>query len=540
MSILFFLVFKHYNNTRERMVNNMARIIKTETIEKNGFQVINHYVDGTTKATNFFEDDIVDNFKFTVNSELMTEKCRIGSVNLQHKRFATMKFINDNSCLKNDASVKNIMVDCSDELRTKTFDVSARDILEYGEDREVKRVTIVPLKKVKISILLSDNSVSEMWVQEGMDLFNVTIQKGGKETVGNYKVQSFIYNLETKSVNKSICGLGLIDDDGDIIRIYFEDIKVCGQEGIIVEDGASIANAISAFYENLERGGLVLPVATFNEPIVLRDKISIVGACSTIDAHEGSRANDITSDNETVLENTFDCSAGADVVIQGVTLTKKSNIKLNGAKSISFKNCRFVDMEPTGAKSYVMLDKFDESNQDGILLRIENCYFGSNQVTNNGKTYNLLELNGKLADGSYIKNNYFAKGVCSNNIINLYDVVPGATIEVSGNHFEYSCNAVRIGFINTPDCTVKIENNTYDEASVEPDWEGLLLIQPYGKKTKSYENLVVNLRNNKCTKKGITHRVWYFHDGPDTLITGDLFPKVYVNGKLQDEPNKDA
>lgn len=513
----------------------MARIIKTETIEKNGFQVINHYVDGTSKSTNFFEDDIVDNFKFTVNRELMIEKCRIGAVNLQYKRFATMKFINEKSCLKNDATVKNIMVDCSDELRTNTFNVSARDILEYGEDREVGRVSIVPLKKVKLSILLSDQSVSEMWIHEGMELFNVTIQKAGKETVANYRVQSFVYNLETKSVNKSICGLGLVNDDGDIIRVYFEDIKVCGQEGTVVEENASISNAIAAFYENLQTGGLVLPASTFTDPVVLKDRISLVGTCSTINANEGDRATDVTSENETILENTFACSKGANVIVQGLTLTKQSNVKLNGAKSITFKNCRFVDMEPTGVKSYMMMDKFDAENQEGVLLQIENCYFGSNQDTAVGKTYNLLELNCKLADGSYIKNNYFAKAACSNNTIALYDVMPGATIEISGNHFEYSGNAIRVGFINSPDCTVNIFNNTYDETDYRVEYQGILLIQPYGKQTNSYENLTVNLRNNKCTQKGVNHQLWYFYDAPDTLITGELFPKVYVNGKLQEE-----
>jgi hypothetical protein len=113
--------------------------------------------------------------------------------------------------------------------------------------------------------------------------------------------------------------------------------------------------------------------------------------------------------------------------------------------------------------------------------------------------------------------------------------MPGATIEISGNHFEYSGNAIRVGFINSPDCTVNIFNNTYDETDYRVEYQGILLIQPYGKQTNSYENLTVNLRNNKCTQKGVNHQLWYFYDAPDTLITGELFPKVYVNGKLQEE-----
>lgn len=116
--------------------------------------------------------------------------------------------------------------------------------------------------------------------------------------------------------------------------------------------------------------------------------------------------------------------------------------------------------------------------------------------------------------------------------------MPEATIDISGNHFEYSANAIRIGFVGSPSCTINIFNNTYDETDTEnPKWAGLLLIQPYGKQTISFGDLKVYLKRNRCTKKGTKYQDWYLYcNESDTQITGELYPQVYIDGILQEEP----
>ena len=62
---------------------------------------------------------------------------------------------------------------------------------------------------------------------------------------------------------------------------------------------------------------------------------------------------------------------------------------------MTFKNCRFYGLEATAKTMGITL------SCDTKLI-VEGCFFGKCGE----KLYNFFELNGKLADGSYISNNY--------------------------------------------------------------------------------------------------------------------------------------
>ena len=523
----------------------MARIIKTEVSQINGFCLTNQYTDGTSESHDFYVGDVVDRFKFTENRELFEERCRIADVVLYHKRFATMKFLTTSSCVRNNASVKTVSLDFSKELHSDLHVIPAKDVLEYEESKEVERVTVTPKMKCKLSILLSDSTTSSMEMEEGQTLFNVTIQKNGKETTEDYTLQAFLFDTSVRRTPKPVCGMALINEAGFTKKVYFEDIKVCGETGTIVEETADLTEVLEEFFkQEAPSGGLVLPAKEYTTALNLPKDVSMFGSKKDVSGLDASRKTDVTDPSETVLAGTMTLTDHTNVTIQGITMTKDSTVAINGASSVKFKNCRFVDFIPKNAKSYAFLDKFTSgsnpasSNQDGVLLQIENCYFGTNKKVDKNEMYNLLELQAKLADGSYIKNCYFAKEVCTHNPINLYDVMDGATIDIIGNHFECSKNAVRIGFIGDPHCTVNIIDNTYDETDTDPGWAGILIIQPFGTKTTSYANMTVNLKNNKYLNGECQD--WYLYCGSkSTQITGDLYPKVYVDGVLQEEPVKE-
>ena len=62
-------------------------------------------------------------------------------------------------------------------------------------------------------------------------------------------------------------------------------------------------------------------------------------------------------------------------------------------------------------------------------------------------------------------------------------------------------------------------------------WAGILIIQPYGTRTVTMADCVINLDGNKGDE---SEQLWYTYCGPsDTQLDDTTKPKVYVNGVLQ-------
>ena len=114
-------------------------------------------------------------------------------------------------------------------------------------------------------------------------------------------------------------------------------------------------------------------------------------------------------------------------------------------------------------------------------------------------------------------------------MLNFYEVEDGATITVDNNVFEYSGNAMRIGFKGNAKATININNNEYKETDTSLDgiYAGYFLIQPYGKKTESFENVVININNMKKPEG----QIGYVYCGSeDTQLTDKQLPTVKVDG----------
>ena len=78
-----------------------------------------------------------------------------------------------------------------------------------------------------------------------------------------------------------------------------------------------------------------------------------------------------------------------------------------------------------------------------------------------------------------------------------------------------------------------IKNNIVDETDISNNgiYAGLALIQPYGKRTKSFKNVTIKFENNKYPKN---EQLYYFYAGSnDTPMTNKTKPRIYVNGSLQ-------
>ena len=511
----------------------MARIITTQKVVKDGFKLYNIYTDNTVSVNEFYEDEIVENLAFAENNEKIVISGRIVDSKLYNKRIPTKKFVDEDSCVENDCSIQNVSVDYSEKNYSKIRNIVPREILEYNATKEVKKVEIKPVKKVNLTVTLSDDTTTSIELKEGMKLFNLVIQKRGTEVLGDYTVKCFFYEVTEKIYKPDAIGMYLIDEDGDMISVLFDDIKICGTEGMVVEEGASLVNAMAEFIANGSQGGLVLPAATYTESLVLNNNINILGNKSVVIANKGNRCTDDYLMDETNITNTISCQKGASVVISGVTFTSKSTINVNNANDITFKNCRFLGIDPS--KNQELLIYGNPGVDEPVLVQIENCYFGTNGKNDLGSVYNLINLHNKLASGSYIRNCYFAKEVCTHNVINIYNVEENAEIEISNNYFEYAGNGIRLSVNGETTCTFNIFNNTYAETDMAyPEYQGLLLIQPTGKATTSFANMTVNLDKNVCLADKDSQLFYIYCGANDTQINETNCPKIFVNGKYQE------
>ena len=511
----------------------MARIITTQTVAKNGFKVYNLYTDGTKDVNEFFEDDIVEDFSFVENREKITVKGRISKVDMTFKKIVTKKYIGKDSCTENDCRLTGIQIDHSIENFAKISNVIPMEILEFKPEKEVKKVNVAPTKKVFLKVTLSDNSTSEVVLKEGMKLFNVTIQKYGEERTDDFIVKSFMYKVDEKVFKPVMIGMYLADKNNELVKVYFEDVKVCGCEGMVIEEDASLSAALAEYINNGSEGGLILPSATYTDSLVMNNKVNMLGSQANVIANTGVRCTDDILADETVLTNTITCEEGASVIISGVTFTEKSTIATNKASDITFKNCRFLGIDPSSKQTLLISGNPNEAEQP-VLIRIENCYFGTNGKTATGEMYNLINLHNRVANGSYIRNCYFAKEVCTHNAINIYNVEEGATIDINDNYFEYSGNAIRLGVYGSTKCTFNIYNNTYADTDVaNPDYAGLLLIQPVSTSTTTMANMTINLDNNKCLLDEEYQLFYIYSASTATQINETNCPTIYVDGKLQ-------
>lgn len=509
----------------------MARPVITEVTEIKGFGIRNTYIDGTQDEHVFYEGDIIPDFKFAANNEFTKVTCKLRNVNYNTKRFPTKKYVSEETISKKLGSLSTIVIDASEQYNANLKGVEARSILEYQPTQEVSKVSTFTDIKVKLKVTLSDETSTEAILYEGMQLDNVTLQLNGKDIKGSFTLVSFFYELVGSTIK--MVGMYLKGPVGNF-KVSFYDVKTVGTETTIIDADADFNATFEEVLADPNKFGITVGAREVDSSLTISSDLSISGAQAYVAANDGVRRTDEIGEDETVFKGKFTFSPNTDVTITGVTFTENAKVDLKGASGLTLKNCKFTNITPEAGKNYMIRDT--SATADGILVQVDGCYFGTNPTNGSANMYNLFELDTKFKDGSYIKNCYFAKEVCTHNIINLYQACDGATITIDNNHFEKSVNACRVGFKGAPqDVTVILSNNVYDETDSQIDWGGLLIVQPYGSATTSMEGVTIHLNRNTYTGDVDHHLFYVYFAGTDTDLSVDnRAPKIYVNGVLAD------
>lgn len=511
----------------------MARPIKTRANVNVGIRIVNHFVDGQVKEIDLYKGDLVENLQYVKEEEVVTISGRITDISISTIASGVKSYKNLTDPIKDRIQVNSVTIDHSAIFNAEVSKIPAKEILEYqAEDAEVSRVEILPLLSVNLNVVLSDGSVSEATLKEGSEIADAVILSPEGDKTIDIKVASFVYTIVPKSMSLTVNGILL--DKGEAEGVQKEQlpllaIKKCGKSAVVVGED-SLQETITKLKDTDGAESITLDAERISEALVLGGDITLKGAYANIPANYGERATDTISEKETIFVESLTCEDGADVTIQGVTITEKSAVNIGNANSVTFKNCKFTAIEPTTEKTHIIsgASKFYEAPAT-VKVVFDGCYFGSN-LSGDLNKYNGLELNCLIGKGSVIKNCYFTKKAASHNLINVYGIEDGANLLIANNHFEYSANAIRIGTIGDARANITIRDNVYDETDSTAEYAGLVIFQPYGNKTVSMANLRVDINN---TKKPTGQLFYGFFNKNDTQMNSSLWPKIYVDGKKQ-------
>lgn len=511
----------------------MPKIVVLKKNVEKGIRIRNFMAGGKRyEDVLVWENELVSDLSYLEDEQIKTVNARLDDV--------VFSFLNKNSNredpnkITSRVQVDSVILDSSTDYKSNVLMVPKASILEYQPTGEVDDTDVLPMVRVKLDLLMSDKSEIELILEEGMEFYSTIFNAETKPAIviGNFTLDGFVYK-NMNSTNFDIVGAILKNDAGKSYTVDFADIKNFGKKGLVVgNDAEDIVEAIQNADADASIGGVSLQGSSeVDDPLTFNGSLIIEGIYSDTPANTGIRCTDDISEDEDIFKGLITCNKDSDVTINGVTLTENSLVLTDQPKSLTFRNCKFANMTAAGKSFLIRQNGFKDT---ATVLTIENCYFGNNEADAENYIYNLFECNMKLADGSSISNNYFAKSNCTHNAINIYDVEDDAVITISGNVFEYSANAIRFGAIGSPKCTINIVDNTYlatDETY--PEYAGLLLIQPYGKRTESYEDVEINIRNTK-EPEGYEGQLYYIYCGEnDTQLNVATRPSIYVDGILQ-------
>lgn len=222
-------------------------------------------------------------------------------------------------------------------------------------------------------------------------------------------------------------------------------------------------------------------------------------------------------------------AANGSIVLNGLDFTKNGYVEILNASSVIIKNCRVYGLNcEDAAKNYWMKVIGDIP----VKISIVHTFFGANPGKK-GTLHNLLELNAKLKGNSMISSNWFTADCCTHNSINIYGAEEDAVIYVNNNHFADMAKQMRIGIKEAPKCKIISNGNDCIVKDTSPEgveWANLALVQPYGKKTTTFENLEISMKDNKLSSDLPDPIVAYFGGG-DTPMGVTSSPKVTLDGK---------
>lgn len=496
----------------------MARLVKSSASPEISVMIQTILADRVDEVEYKIGDMITD-LRYIENREIKTITGKLSKINFNNlmasRSYGSPETVR--SFFASDVLPMSLEIDCSEQYDSNVVTIPCNEIIENQGVMNVQRMDTYMKYGVRFTSELTDGDSNDFIIWEGEDIQNLVYMQGGKDVTSNVRVVAFTYdaNLVPLSV--------VVIENGATKTIDIIAIKDMGSV-IHVTDVAEDLNSVLASAEN---GVVSLGSGAIESALTFPQNTTIRGAYAGIDA-KSRKKNPVSFNNETILAGTITVPAGATLHLDGITLTKDAKIVTGDASLVVLENVIIESLVPAGASSCVI--NITDSTKS-TKLNVKNCYFGTNEKDSSGNTFkNCFELTGPLADGSIISGCYFEKGIVRNNMVCFYHVEDGAHITLRDCEFEESINAVRVGTME--DVTVQYDfiNNTYHE-TLEGDYAGFLLIQPYGTRTISMAKNVIRIVGLK-NESGIEQIYYVYYNDSDTHMTPDKLPTLMIDGEV--------
>lgn len=223
------------------------------------------------------------------------------------------------------------------------------------------------------------------------------------------------------------------------------------------------------------------------------------------------------------------CITGCNFKIDSGLKESEKIIEVTGNGPFSFSNNSII-VDNVKIQKAITVNSTDSVNISG------NTFIDLNE-----SIYNWIEvgLNGMIASGSKFNNNTFI-GKTRHNQFSLFAFDDNAEIEISGNTFDYSGNAVRISNKTSSKVKILINNNSYNETDMSDNYiyAGFLFFQDYssGSNVMDFTCMDIEIDNligpggKKMLKNipGTIDQIYYVYDNQDGIITDKNQPNIVL------------
>lgn len=497
----------------------MARLVKSGATPVTAIVIQTILKGDSVLESEYAIGDLISNLRYIEGEEIKTVTGKLSKVNYNNLQIvrnygvpATLR-----SYFADDVLPESIEIDCSEQYASNVITIPCSEIIENAGVENVKRMKVYMKYGARFTSFLTNMDENDFTIWEGQTIQGLIYMDRNGDIESDVKVVTYQYDANLVPTNMIVIENGMTKN---INIITIKDMAAVIPQTNVGED-------VNTALSSSETGMIVLGAGEFTEDLTLAKNTTICGAWAGINGV--SRKNDPESFvGETIISGTITIPTGTNLILDGITLSKNARIIATDATDVELKNVIVEGLAANGKNSFIV---YLPNSETPVKFIARNSYFGANEADAEGNSLkNGFELTAPLADGSMIAGCYFTTNVCSNNIVCLYHADDGATITVRDNIFEESKNAIRVGTMGDVEVHYELINNTYYETD-EGNYAGLLLIQPYAKKTISMAKNVIRMVGTKNETEHSQLYYMYYNDS-DTHMTPAVLPTLIIDGEV--------
>ena len=192
----------------------MARMINSVQTVDIGVKLSTIFEDGNENTRAYKVGDIVENLRYVEDKAIKVVSGKITGINYTLASKLTWNKSKPANTLVNDITLVSLTIDNSEKYAASTVTVPMKEIVEFVEEVDVKRMMFEPFVDVELDLSYSDNSTQHISVSVGDTFDKVVIMNPndiGNDITGRFTVIAFAY----KAVSGKVVITGIAFENTD-------------------------------------------------------------------------------------------------------------------------------------------------------------------------------------------------------------------------------------------------------------------------------------------------------------------------------------